>query len=346
MDPNNTPSLAPPPGIEPNFSNPVTLQSKVIAVAAVTLFLCTVGISARIYTRAVILKQFDHTDCSVLLAEALFTAFMALTIVTGQHGQGRHQWDITVTNGSKILRYSNISQVIYSPTMFFAKYAVLRQIELIFLKHRPRHVAYKVIWALIWANLVFYTAMMISFILGCVPREKIWHPQVPGRCINNTLALLFTSTINVISDLTIFIVPLAGVWTLQLPSTKKLGAMAIFAVGIFAVVSSIVRLYYTAKLTQTRDYSWAIVPTTCWVFAEFTTVILVACFPSFPRLFAHLRNRDGESPYCPSHNNPIAREGSHAIQLQRIGSKGFSSTAGLGVHAASFERTFTESSND
>lgn len=32
-----------------------------------------------------------------------------------------------------------------------------------------------------------------------------------------------------------------------------------------------------------------------WASAEFATVILCACFPTFPRLFRHLTNRDDHS---------------------------------------------------
>ena len=116
--------------------------------------------------------------------------------------------------------------------MFFAKYVVLRQIETIFLQHRRQSAVYKVIWGLIWANLIFYAAITISFICACVPREKIWHPDIPGRCLDTQKSIIATSAINVVSDITILFLPLVGVWQLQLPLKRKFGAAAVFAVGV------------------------------------------------------------------------------------------------------------------
>jgi hypothetical protein len=116
--------------------------------------------------------------------------------------------------------------------MFFAKYVVLRQIETIFLQHHRGHLAYKFIWSLIWVNLIFYGAIAISFILACVPRDKIWNPTAEGVCIDSNASIIATSAINVVSDFTILIVPISGILKLQLPLTRKLGAAAVFAVGI------------------------------------------------------------------------------------------------------------------
>lgn len=130
------------------------------------------------------------------------------------------------------LQLVNIVEIFYSPTMFFVKYVILRQIEGIFLNHRYKNVAFKIIRILIWANLIFYAAIMFSFIFACVPREKIWHPKMDGKCINTVTSIIATSAINIISDVTILIVPIAAVMRLQMRLRAKLGVAAVFGVGI------------------------------------------------------------------------------------------------------------------
>lgn len=120
----------------------------------------------------------------------------------------------------------------YGPTMFFSKYAVLKQIESIFYNHRHHKPAYKAIWALIWANLAFYFAITVAFIFACVPRAKIADPTLDGTCLDTLASIIATSAINVVSDVTILIVPVAAVFGLQMPLKTKLGAAAVFAVGI------------------------------------------------------------------------------------------------------------------
>ncbi|KAI0853541.1 hypothetical protein F5Y00DRAFT_270687 [Daldinia vernicosa] len=297
MDPKNTSALEPPSGAESNFVNPYTLQPALIIVSVLTLSICTVSIAARSYARAVILKQFDLDDCALLVAGILITAFTALQLVAGNNGQGEHQRNITQADIAKLLFYSNIIEVIYGPTIFFSKYVVLRQIESIFLNHRRQHLAYKVVWILIWVNLAFYAAISVCFLFACVPREKIWNTQVEGHCIDAQSSVVTTSAINVVSDLSIFIIPMLGIWKLQIPLAKKFGAVTVFAIGVLAIISSVIRLYYSVISIQDEDPSWAIGPVGYWALAEFTTVILAACLPWFPRLISWLRNRDPESQY-------------------------------------------------
>ncbi len=126
-------------------------------------------------------------------------------------------------------------EILYCPAMFCAKYVVLRQIELIFFNHDRKALAFTAIRILIWANLLFYTAALISFILSCIPRAKIWDPALPGVCIDTQYSVVITGAINVLSDLTILVTPIAAIWQLQLPLKRKIGSSAVFGVGVLYV---------------------------------------------------------------------------------------------------------------
>ncbi|KAI0414725.1 hypothetical protein F5X98DRAFT_239026 [Xylaria grammica] len=80
-------------------------------------------------------------------------------------------------------------------------------------------------------------------------------------------------------------------------TNRKFRVSVVFAVGIFACIACVVRLYYSVKLTQSEDATWRIEPVGSWALAEFTTVILVACFPVLPRSFIELRNRNTAAHY-------------------------------------------------
>ncbi|OTA79664.1 hypothetical protein M434DRAFT_38256 [Hypoxylon sp. CO27-5] len=292
MDPYKTPALYPPPGVEPNFVNPHSLQPERITVSAICLALCIIFVGGRIYMR-VQMKMFNLDDCIHLLSLASFITYIGLIITSGEHGDGRHQ---SYQEPSEVWhQLQNISEIVYCLTMFTAKYVVLRQIELIFFDHHRNNITYKAIWTLICVNLLFAVSLGISFIFACVPREKIWQPNIKGRCVNSFATVVGGSAINMVSDYAILIVPLAAVSRLQLPTAKKFRAAAVFAVGAFACAASTVRLYYTVKLFHTEDLTWAIAPVGQWTIAEFTTVFLVACFPYIPRLLHHLSTRDKQT---------------------------------------------------
>ncbi|KAI1811706.1 hypothetical protein GGS20DRAFT_85960 [Poronia punctata] len=303
MDPTKIPAIPPPKGVESNFIDPESQQPQLIIASAITLFLVFLGISIRTYVKAALLRQFDLTDGVLLLCGVLFVAFVSVQIVAGDYGQGRHLWDVTAANFSQCLLILNIIEILYGPTMFAAKYVVLRQIEMVFFKQNRKAFWSAAIRILIWANFFFYGAIFLSFVLACIPREKISNPTLPGMCIDTKASIIATSAINVVSDFTILVTPIAAIWKLQMPLKKKLAAAAVFAVGIVGTLTSIVRLYYSVELTLTHDITWAIVPVASWALGEFASVILVACFPYFPRLWQHFTRKDQTSSYLISDDN-------------------------------------------
>ena len=116
--------------------------------------------------------------------------------------------------------------------MLSAKFAVLRQIETIFYDHNRKKAAFKVIWGLIWANVLIYTATTFVFAFACTPPKKLWKPEIEGRCIDLQYPFVVTSVLNLVSDLPILVVPLIAVAKLQAPLKNKVIAYFTFSVGI------------------------------------------------------------------------------------------------------------------
>ena len=70
-----------------------------------------------------------------------------------------------------------------------------------------------------------------------MPRDKIFNPRLQGRCVNINDAVIVTACINIGSDVSIFVLPLARIWRLQMPLRRKVGVSAIFAFGLLYVLS-------------------------------------------------------------------------------------------------------------
>lgn len=98
----------------------------------------------------------------------------------------------------------------------------------------PSHTGttYWITHLIIWVNFLLYTAVMFVEIFQCTPREKIWNPSLSGHCININVVFISTAAINVVSDFTMLFLPLNAIWHLQMPTSRKLGVSAVFAVGI------------------------------------------------------------------------------------------------------------------
>lgn len=247
------------------------------------LFLTSVAIGARLVVKIYIIKSMQLEDYLSVAAWLGFIPWIALSFVLCKYGGGRHQWDISVLDGFQILRFANITEIMYSPIICAAKVSILFQFLRIFV---PRHqgTTYWIIHFVIWTNVGFYLATTFALIFQCTPREKIWHPYIPGRCMNLDVQIVTSGSWNVISDISILVLPLHCIWLLQIPIKRKLGVSAVFATGLFACISSICRLVYSVKNLLTLDKLYTFQEFGMWSIAEVTTLILCGCLPVLPRL--------------------------------------------------------------
>ncbi|KAF2245856.1 hypothetical protein BU26DRAFT_552887 [Trematosphaeria pertusa] len=312
LDPNVCPGLQPPPGVIPMDPNAYSLRPYVIETTAVCLAFTVPAVVVRIFTKGYILKKMQVEDYSLLIALAGYAAYLGVMLKAFDYNCGKHQWNVSIADTMIILKYVNIVQILYSPPMFFAKLALLLQIQRIFTVTQ-KNFTYWASWALIIANGAIYTAVLFAFIFACVPREKIWNPMLSGKCINTGATMITTSTINVVSDVVILVLPMLEVWKLHMPLRRKVAVAAIFATGILACAACVCRLAYTIKLIDTNDLTYWVAPAGMWGAAEFATVILCCCFPTFPRFLTFLRGKDRSSKsYSYGSNLKAEPSGSHS----------------------------------
>ncbi len=87
-----------------------------------------------------------------------------------------------------------------------------------------------------WAVLCFVTGYLgcniITLIFGCTPVSKYWKHDQPGHCINLVKADHAYGSMNVVSDVLLFLLPLPMIWQLRLTLREKLGLVLIFMSGI------------------------------------------------------------------------------------------------------------------
>ena len=72
---------------------------------------------------------------------------------------------------------------------------------------------------------------LLTQIFGCTPIDKYWKPETPGHCLVLTKAVYAYGSMNCISDLFIFVLPLPMIWQLKLSRKEKLGVTLIFMSG-------------------------------------------------------------------------------------------------------------------
>ena len=95
-----------------------------------------------------------------------------------------------------------------------------------------RGLVYWLTQTLIWLNVCFYTANVLSVVFQCQPVYKAWMSSDQGKCVDTNLNLVITGSINVISDILILLLPLWTIWHLRMPIRAKVNVSVAFGAGI------------------------------------------------------------------------------------------------------------------
>lgn len=128
---------------------------------------------------------------------------------------------------SKELQLFTKIEIVARVSMFFCKAAILLLFLRIFVPPSlPKTLIYYSIWAVFFFNLLYSVALVLAVCLQCVGKKPFG-----STCVNTYLLLVTASVINVVSDIMIFLIPIAAIWGLHLPRAKKWGLSVVFAVG-------------------------------------------------------------------------------------------------------------------
>ena len=79
---------------------------------------------------------------------------------------------------------------------------------------------------------VLLVSVLLEVGLLCRPFEYNWNKYIPGTCGDTTQAYEAVGILNLMTDLTIVILPMPVLWKLQLPVAKKVALTFMFGVGV------------------------------------------------------------------------------------------------------------------
>ncbi|KAF2200499.1 hypothetical protein GQ43DRAFT_481526 [Delitschia confertaspora ATCC 74209] len=195
LDLNTTPDMRAPLGQVSNLKDPYSLHNYLVATSAICLGLAVLAVIVRIFTKTYLLKEVRIEDldgvCRVHWSDARCWGRWTWKTSMERIARGRATscpddsadacWRIFMLTSTYQL--ANILMILYPVVMFAAKLTVLLQTQRIFASHQRNYIFWSV-QIMIAANFVTCLASCIAFIFACWPREKIWNPRFPGKCIN------------------------------------------------------------------------------------------------------------------------------------------------------------------
>ncbi|KAI1127897.1 hypothetical protein F5Y10DRAFT_242005 [Nemania abortiva] len=177
------------------------------------------------------------------------------------------------------------------PALLCIRAAIILDWIKIFVPTGTRNAFFWTSYILLGIVVTFYVAIIFAENLSCIPREKIWDPLVPGgHCISQQALITAVSSINLVADLTILVLPQMVIWKLHMSTSKKVGISFIFAVALLNVAVAAIRISTSVGYLHTTDATYQVGTVILAGFAELTLLFIVACVPSVPKAFGSLRN--------------------------------------------------------
>ncbi|KAI1123035.1 hypothetical protein F5Y10DRAFT_286548 [Nemania abortiva] len=129
----------------------------------------------------------------------------------------------------------------------------------------------------------------IANLLSCIPIKYTWINNLEDSrfCFNYNVFWFATGIAEAVLDIFIIIVPIRVVAQLQLNLRKRIAVGSVFLVGVFVIVSGILKVVY-GYVPGSRNPSFS--RTAIWTTVHSGTGIICACLPVFWALLVRLGN--------------------------------------------------------
>ncbi|CAI7644391.1 unnamed protein product [Penicillium glandicola] len=300
-----------------------------LAASIVFTTLATFITAVRIFTRTFLVKQMGADDYVILVSLAFSWAFFGLMIGEVYHGMGEHYIDIPPATLKAQMIYFWASVPIYQTSLISTKMSILLQYKRVFSTPRMRLAC----WILIGFLGLYGTWTILSAWFNCVPLAKFWDPTVPGFCFDKKALWFSNSAIHIVTDILILIYPMPVLKSLQLPKRQKYALMAVFALGGFVLITSVLRLKSIFVISNSDDPTYDNVGAAAWSAVECNVAIICACLPGtraflsklLPHIFSTRSNGYRSKTTAPSRIGRSALTGNSQVLASVVGGRDRSS---------------------
>jgi hypothetical protein len=126
-----------------------------------------------------------------------------------------------------ISKWLLVTEIIYVWNLCWTK------LSLLFMYYRIFHFPFFKMQVMAVGCFVVTWAITISFLFTfiCVPVEKLWRPELEGRCVSELGVWLANASSTIFSDIMILLLPIPQIWKLQLKKIEKVGLTMVFSLG-------------------------------------------------------------------------------------------------------------------
>lgn len=199
-------------------------------------------------------------------------------------------------SNSTILQFFWLTQLFYTLCNGMNKLAFLTLYFRVFPTKAFRHICLLMIGiSIVWTISYFFIA-----IFQCNPVPRVYNRAIPGTCIDfawhryvhnplqqqnftNVKDSWSNAISNLLTDLSIFFLPLPLIMKLNMSIGNRIGLVFLFSIGFFICLITMLRMATLPLTLKTREPTWESAPTNLWSFIEAAVGVICACLISLRR---------------------------------------------------------------
>ncbi|KAK1752621.1 hypothetical protein QBC47DRAFT_305893 [Echria macrotheca] len=262
----------PPPESLPGYND--DRSGLAIFCVVFCLTVSTVMVGLRTWTRKVIINKMGMDDWAAIITMIITWGEGISIAISTKYGLGRHIY--AVQPPTLIPMYWKmfwVTLLLYHAGLLAAKMTFLLQYYRILAIQRMRIVY---IVAIVIVGLWGFAQVLIALLI-CRPIQGLWDKTIEADCMPNAPQIYVNAAGNIITDITIFLLPMPAIKHLNLRRNSKIMLFGIFSLGFFTVAISVVRVKF---LDIHEDVTWQHVESSGWSIGELASAITCAALPT------------------------------------------------------------------
>ncbi|KAL2821327.1 hypothetical protein BDW59DRAFT_164210 [Aspergillus cavernicola] len=275
-------------------------QPALIGIVVVTV-LSFIVVMIRLYARRFLIRELGWDDLLIVFAQLISWATMSCCVMILHYGSGRHLAAL-VTNPETLVnmyKWLVTTQLVYMFNLWLCRISGLAFYAR--LNPMPQFILYlRLSFAFVTA---VFVAQMLIIGLQCIPLSALWG-AVEGRCMGSRIVFVSTGALTIACDSLILLLPVKIVLNLQVKLARKLALLAILCFGIFAVITSVLRMVsMIVSVQHPADATWYFSPVIAWTCAEISAAIIALSLPALRAIFGFLKEKHSTRDQSNSHGS-------------------------------------------
>ncbi|KAL8372004.1 hypothetical protein RB595_001695 [Gaeumannomyces hyphopodioides] len=254
-------------------------------------------VGLRLYSRLYVAKRPGLDDAISVLALGALLALSAMDIRLVEHGTGAHMRFVPPEYYLGFFDALSTQSLLY----FWAVCLMRMQIVAFLPGIHPTNKPYKLmVWGVGAVTVVSTIVVFCLRIFSCRPISAFWLPPflTVDQCMSGKtvdLILNVHSILGITIDLCLVALPVWVIWDGMMLSTRKWRVLMVMSVGVFVVITGIVRYALIRTTPFQTDATYSMATIGLWTVLEGHVGLWCGCFPAMQPVLRQLLASVGQS---------------------------------------------------